>query len=236
MLINNAELYAAVREKATLVYNVVRDTDTELVVNFTGFVGDEDAGNDPSSFNRILAGAKGKRVRVQINSGGGLVNAGTHIYDLLSQYEGEVVTEIYGMTASAATIIAQAGYRRMSKNAQMLIHHGWGVTIGNVFTHQKTIDTLNAVDAIIYGIYEQKSPGKAKEIKDLMAAHSGDGKWITAEQALEYGLIDEVFTPAKAAAPDMVLNSEESSNEEMADAQSSDRIAYKIKVKQRKEV
>jgi ATP-dependent protease ClpP protease subunit len=223
------ELFASIAQRSALYFNVVSQNDNEMIIAFTGFVGDEYEGNDPKTFGNVLAEANGKRVRVQINSSGGLVNAGTHIYDLLSAYHGEIVTEVYGMTASAATIIAQAGKRRMSKNALMLIHHGWAMTIGNVYDHEKTMNTLKTIDQTILGIYEDRSPNKYKEIKDLMAEDNGDGVWINADQALELGLIDEVFTPGKEDAKAIVNES----SQEDAEARS-ERIRRIIQLKKAK--
>lgn len=220
------ELFASIAQRSTIYYNVVSQDDDEMIIAFTGFVGDEYEGNDPKTFSSVLAEANGKRVRLQINSGGGLVNAGTHIYDLLSAYKGEIVTEVYGMTASAATIIAQAGKRKMSKNALMLIHHGWGMTIGNVYDHKKMVDTLNTIDQTILGIYQDRSPSKYKEIKALMAEDNGNGVWINAEKALELGLIDEVFTPGKATSEQVVNES----SQEDAEARS-ERIRRIIQLK-----
>jgi ATP-dependent protease ClpP protease subunit len=235
------EFFNSVKKNASLVYNVVDASDDEVKITFTGFVGDEWEGNDPATFANLLTEHKGKRFRVQINSAGGLVHAGTHILDLLNQYEGEVITEIYGMTASAATIFSQAGKRRMSKNAKMLIHHGWTLAIGNQFTMQIALDTLQSVDQLILDIYNQRAKN-ADEIKELMGANNGDGKWIDADQALEYGLIDEVFDPAdkkvkmvKAqslhTAPE-VIKQEETSTEE-AQAQISERKRKLINIKKR---
>lgn len=194
--------------KANLVYNVVDQTDDQIKIAFNGFVGDPEEGNDAKTFANLLNANQGKKVLIQINSPGGYAVDGLHIHDLLAQHPSDVRIEVYGATASAATIISQAGYRAMSSNAMMLIHKAWGLFIGNSNALLEHIETLELMDSKIMDIHTKKGADKEK-VYDLMQANNGNGKWISADEALQAGLVDEVFEPADAkiaASAEMIKN------------------------------
>lgn len=142
---------------------------------------------------------KGKPCTVRINSYGG--DAMTAL-DIRQQFldHGDVTVYIVGMTASAATILAMGAKKVvMSRYALMLVHQAsnfsssWGYynkeqlesKIAELRKSQATLDTL---DRVIASIYAVRSKREAKEMAELMS----EERWITAEEALEYGLIDEI--------------------------------------------
>lgn len=141
------------------------------------------------------------KIIVNINSFGGFVADGLAIHDVLAQHQAKVETHVFGMTASAATIIAQAGDKRfMSANSLYLIHRAWGLGLGNVNDMIAVASDLEAIDKRILNIYTKRSGKSEAEIEELMNENDGGGKWIDADEALEFGLIDEAFEPMKAAA------------------------------------
>jgi ATP-dependent Clp endopeptidase proteolytic subunit ClpP len=141
------------------------------------------------------------KIVVNINSLGGFVDDGLAIHDVLAQHEAEIETRVIGMTASAATIIAQAGDKRfMSDNSLYLIHKAWGLVIGNANDMLAQAEDLEAIDSRILNIYAKRSSKTESELQELMNENEGAGKWIDADEALEFGLIDEAFEPMKAAA------------------------------------
>ena len=74
---------------------------------------------------REIGASNARKVVVNIRSTGGNVNDALLIYEQLKALKAKVVTQCYGYTASAATIIAQAasaGERKMSENGLYLIH------------------------------------------------------------------------------------------------------------------
>lgn len=150
-----------------------------------------------------------KKIVVNINSLGGFVDDGLAIHDVLASHKAKIETRVIGMTASAATVIAQAGdVRHMSENALYLIHHSWGRAIGNAMDMMEAAADMEAIDSRLVNIYTKRSGKDVDEIRELLGANNGSGKWITADQAKEYGLIDEVFEPMKVAAsvPRMLLS------------------------------
>ena len=103
----------------------------EAVIEIYGQIGYEGWDReDDENTARLMSGEldrikalNAKRITVKINSLGGDVNHALAIHDLLAEHPALVTTQINGLCASAATIVAMAGKeRRMSKNALFLIH------------------------------------------------------------------------------------------------------------------
>jgi ATP-dependent Clp endopeptidase proteolytic subunit ClpP len=179
-----------------LIFNF-KNVDDEMVIDVNGIIGDEwdDAGITAKRFANEIHQFKGSTIRMRINSAGGLVPDALQIYDLMKGHDAEVITEVYGATASAGTIINQGasnGKRRMSANALMLIHLAWGVFQGNKEDLQTSINALDKFDALINEIY-LKNGADPEITKQLMGESGGHGIWISAIEAKEAGLIDEIF-------------------------------------------
>lgn len=153
---------------------------------------------------RQINDIKADRIVVNISSLGGDVDHGLAIHDLLASNDAEVETHVIGMTASAATIIAQAGnVRTMSDNALYLVHRAWTIGMGNSNDFEALAKDLNKLDDRISNIYAKRSGFDKDDFMSLMNESNGDGIWISAEEAKEYGLIDEISEPMKAAAFDL---------------------------------
>lgn len=191
---------------------LVNQVDDKVVeIDVTGIIGGsfyyEDDNKDSKNTRekmraelKAIAEIKATKIIVNIDSPGGSVSHGLSIHDLLAQNPAEKEVRIIGMTASIATVIAQAGNtRKMSDNALFLIHHAITYARGNITDLQMAIDDVKAVDAKIINIYTKKGAEEAK-VSELMDANNGNGRWIDAIEAKEYGLIDEVTEPTKAAA------------------------------------
>lgn len=136
-----------------------------------------------------------RKVVVNIRSTGGDVNDALLIYDALKEVK-NVETICYGYTASAATIIAQAaaqGKRKMSANGLYLIHQASTSVDGNANELDAKADLLKKTDERIAAIYANASGRPAEDYTALMAENNGNGKWLSAEEALGYGLIDEII-------------------------------------------
>ena len=139
-----------------------------------------------------------RKVVVNIRSTGGDVNDALLIYDALKEVK-NVETICYGYTASAATIIAQAaaqGKRKMSANGLYLIHQASTSVDGNANELDAKADLLKKTDERIAAIYANASGRPAEDFTALMAENNGNGKWLSAEEALGYGLIDEIINAA----------------------------------------
>ncbi len=153
-----------------------------------------------------LSPLKGQAVNVRINSYGGSVCDGLDIRQQFVDH-GDVTAYIFGMTASAATIIAMGAKRIvMSKYALMLVHccsgtvSEWGhynaeelkKIIGDL---QRDMSDLEKIDQVIANLYALRTGASVKEMAELMA----EGKWLSADDCLALGLIDEIIEEGEIA-------------------------------------
>ena len=151
-----------------------------------------------------LAGLKGKPVNVRISSLGGSVE---HGLDIRQQFldHGDVTAYLYGLVASSATIAALGAKKVcISKYCMFLVHKvsnwvdAWGQM--NADQIQELIDDLkenklqnDKFDLVLAQMYANKCNKQIDEILDTLKA----GRWLTAQEALEYGFVDEIIEDAK---------------------------------------
>ena len=136
-------------------------------------------------------------IRVEINSPGGDVFDGIAIYHALANHDARVTTRVDGIAASIASVIVQAGDRRLMQPAsQMMVHDAWAFTVGNARDHEDTAELLVQQDEIIAGIYAARSGGDLDHFRSLMKSET----FLTAEMAVEEELADEIIDlPAKVS-------------------------------------
>ncbi len=137
-----------------------------------------------------------KSIVVNIRSTGGDVNDAMLIYDALSALDAVITTRCWGYVASAATIIAQAassGLREISPNALYLIHNSTSYVEGNAEHLEKRMELLRKSDERIANLYAQRSGREVEFFAQLMAERSGEGRWLTAQEAVEASLADQLI-------------------------------------------
>lgn len=143
-----------------------------------------------------IAEVAAQRVVVNIRSTGGDVNDALLIYDALRAIDAHVTTRCYGYTASAATIIAQAadeGAREISSNAMYLIHRSTCAIDGNAQSLEARAELLQKTDERLAQLYALHSKRSVEEYAALMAENNGEGRWLTAEEAVAAGLADRII-------------------------------------------
>lgn len=172
----------------------IRPTDAGTVeIEVREFIGWWDT--EQAHFVRRVKEAKPEVIRLNIASEGGFIADALAIHDFLREYPARVEVEISGLTASAATVIALAGDSvRMSENALFLVHHASGGAWGKAEDLESYTRGLRKVNGRILNIYAKKTGQPEEVLDELMAAE----EWLTADEALAWGFIDEVFTPASA--------------------------------------
>jgi ATP-dependent Clp protease protease subunit len=137
------------------------------------------------------------QINVRLNSPGGDVDQALAIYNALVRNSAEVVIDVDGLAASAASLIAMAGNKiRMAANSLLMIHNAWTVTSGNKEDLAKTIDVLAKIDQQLRSTYAARSGRTETEIGQMMDAET----WLTAEEAVAKGLADEVGQPLQVSA------------------------------------
>ena len=136
----------------------------------------------------IDAMVDGDELEVYINSGGGVIDVGSEIYTILRN-QPNVKIYITGEACSAASIVAMAGYCEMSPTALMMVHCVSSGARGNHNDLQHMADVLSTADNALCTAYMAKSGMSRDDALAMMEAET----WMTAEQALERGLIDKVM-------------------------------------------
>lgn len=151
----------------------------------------------PKSVADALAKGNGERAEVEINSGGGDIFAASEIYTALRNYAGGVHIRIVGLAASAASIIAMAGESEMTPTGMMMIHNVQSSADGDYRQMEHTAGVLRDANRAIISAYVAKTGRPEAEIADMMDAET----WITAERAVELGLVDRVMKPDTGQKP-----------------------------------
>ena len=141
-------------------------------------------------------------LEIRVSSQGGYVDHALTIHDLLKSTSYNKTSFIMGMTASSGTIIPMcAEIRKMSSNALFLIHQCSSGAWGNLHDLEAEIASQKTVNDRILNIYLSVcKPEKAEDVKKLFGENNGNGIWITATEALEYGFITEIVNETKKSA------------------------------------
>lgn len=138
----------------------------------------------------------GKDVSIYINSPGGSVYAGLGIYDTMQYISSDVATICTGMAASMAAVLLVAGTKgkRFALNhSRVMIHQPMGGAQGQASDIEITAREIQKLKKELYTIISDHS-GVAY---DKVAKDSDRDYWMTAIEAKEYGMIDEVLIRAK---------------------------------------
>lgn len=139
----------------------------------------------------------GKDISIYINSPGGSVYAGYGIYDTMQYIGSDVSTICTGMAASMAAVLLVAGAegkRLALPHSRVMIHQPLGGVQGQASDIEITAREIAKVKQELYQIISDHS-GKPIE---QVAKDSDRDYWMTASEALEYGMIDRVLTRGEA--------------------------------------
>lgn len=135
-----------------------------------------------------------KDINLFINSPGGVVTAGMSIYDTMQFIKPDVATYVMGQACSMGSLLAQAGAkgkRHMLPNARHMIHQPSGGARGQATDMQIQVEEILKMKKSLTEIYV-KHNSKAKTFEQLAADMERD-KFMSAEEALEYGLVDKII-------------------------------------------
>lgn len=152
-------------------------------------------GTDAATFASELDEIAAREIDVEINSPGGNVFDGVAIMNALRMHPATVTTTVVGVAASIASVIAQAGDRRLVlPSATLMIHEPYTGTIGNAADHRSAAAVLEQLGTTLAEIYTSRSPKGLDHFKSRMAAET----WYTAREAVDEGLADEIIEPDRA--------------------------------------
>ncbi len=137
-----------------------------------------------------------KDIQIYLNSPGGQVYAGLGIYDTMQYITPDVATICTGVAASMSAVLLCAGAankRTSLKHSRILIHQPMGGAQGQASDIEITAREIQKIKKELYEIIAQHTGQTYKKIwKD-----SDRDYWMTAEEAKEYGMIDEVLIKNK---------------------------------------
>ena len=172
------------KERIIFLGEEVNETTASLVVAQLLFLESEDSTKDISLY---------------INSPGGSVTAGMAIYDTMNYIKCDVSTICIGMAASMGAFLLSGGAkgkRFALPNAEIMIHQPLGGAQGQAteieIAAQHILKTKKKLNEII-------AANCGKSVEEVEKATDRDN-WMTAEEALEYGLIDKIVENRASAA------------------------------------
>lgn len=162
---------------------------------FLGQAVDDDIANKITAQLLLLAADPDKDINLYINSPGGSISAGMAIYDTMQFIKNDVVTIAMGMAASMGQFLLSAGTpgkRLALPNAEILIHQPSAGLAGS---------------ASDIKIHAERLLHTKKRMAELTAFHTGQtveqitrdsdrDRWFSADEAKDYGLIDQVVSSA----------------------------------------
>lgn len=141
---------------------------------------------------RTLAGMSGP-VSLRIDSPGGDVFGGRAMAQAIREYADGVTVHIDGLAASAASYVAIAGSSVVAAPGSfMMIHKAWTLALGNADDLRATAALLEKIDGTIAQSYAAKA-GDAGAEADWLAMMAAE-TWLTAGEAADLGLIDQVLS------------------------------------------
>lgn len=154
----------------------------------------------PSDIRDALAGNPADEEFVlEINSGGGSVYAGFEMYSVLRGAKVPTRAEVQSLAGSAASVVlAGVDTAAASPVGQVMIHLPSTCTEGNQIAHKESVQMLEAVTGSIIAAYEAKCKGKTT--RDALRRMMDRETFLTAQEALDAGLIDEIIGDTDGAA------------------------------------
>lgn len=136
----------------------------------------------------------GKDISIYLNSPGGSVYAGYGIYDTMQFVGSDVSTICTGMAASMAAVLLVSGCqgkRFALPHSRVMIHQPMGGTRGQASDIEIAAKEIIRVKQELYQIIATHSGQTPEQVE----ADSDRDKWMTASEALAYGMIDQVLEP-----------------------------------------
>ena len=175
----NYDIYSRLlKDRIIFLGEEVNETTASLVVAQLLFLESEDPGKD---------------IHLYINSPGGMVTAGLAIYDTMQYIKCDVSTICIGMSASMGAFLLAGGAkgkRLALPNAEIMIHQPSGGAKGQATEIQIAAENILKTKKKLNEILAANT-GKPY---DVIAADTERDHYMSAQEAMEYGLIDNVIT------------------------------------------
>ncbi len=173
----------------------------ERIIFLTGGVGDEVSSLICAQLLYLESENPTKDISFYINSPGGVVTSGLAIYDTMQYITPQVSTVCVGQAASMGSLLLAAGAkgkRYCLPHSRVMIHQPSGGIQGQAADIEIHANEILSLRARLNQIYANHTN---KDVKEIEAAMDRD-KFLSAEDALDFGLIDEVVTERPAGEKD----------------------------------
>lgn len=160
-------------------------------------VRDENANAICAQMMLLAAEDPNKDIYLYINSPGGSITAGMAIYDTMQYIQPDVATVAVGMAASMGQFLLSSGAkgkRYATPHARVMMHQPAGGIAGTATDVRINAELIMHMKKVLAELTAAQT-GKSVEqiIKD-----SDRDRWFTADEALDYGFVDNVVTHARA--------------------------------------
>ena len=135
-------------------------------------------------------------IQIYVNSPGGSVYAGLGIYDTMQFISSDVATICCGMAASMGAVLFAAGAkgkRSALKHSRVMIHQPLGGVQGQASDMEITVKEIMKLKSELYEIIAHHSGQPVKKVEK----DSDRDYWMSAQEAKDYGIVDEILTSMK---------------------------------------
>ena len=170
----------------------------ERVIFVTGAVEDYMASLVTAQLLFLEADNPKKEISMYINSPGGVVTSGMAIYDTMQYIRAPVATLCIGQAASMGSLLflaaGESGMRFTLPNARIMVHQPSGGFQGQASDIERHAQEILDMRARLNKIYVTHTGQSLRKIEDALDRDT----FMTAEQAKDFGLVDEVTTKRRA--------------------------------------
>lgn len=171
--------------KQIKIKGVIYDNDTAEIMRWFEYFDN----TCPADIEKAIAEADGDDIELIINSEGGMLISGLEMYCLLKAYTGRVAAYVQSFAASAATVVMMAASEIVAEPVSLIcIHNPVIRSGGDEHDLERDLESLKNIKTSILNAYDGKLKMTRDEISDLMDKDI----FISADQALEYGIINRI--------------------------------------------
>ena len=147
----------------------------------------------------LVSDNRNQDINIYINSPGGSVSAGLAIYDTMQFVQCDIATFCIGQASSMGAVLLAAGSqgkRHALPHSRIMIHQPWGGAQGTAMDIEIQANEIKRNKEVLCEILSRHTSKKAEDIE-------ADSHWdffMSANEALDYGLVDQVIDTLKPAA------------------------------------
>lgn len=188
-------------------FNMIPGEDAACILLY-GDIGDYDKVRSGDVVRELLEmEAQYKKIDVRINSNGGDVYSGIAIFNAFKNTKADITFYVDGIAASIASCVALCGKPLyMSRYSRLMLHSVQGGAYGN---KKELAEVIEQIDSLENTLAEMLATRCKKTTDEIKAEYfDGSDHWLTAQQALDTGIIDGIYdteeTIPEDSTPDQV--------------------------------